>query len=204
VKDIVLLSGGVDSLVALAQAVAAGSEVACVSVDYGQRHSKELGAGERIALHYGVPREVLALHPDILSGSALTGRGAVPRGLHYADPAQAATVVPNRNMVLASLAAAVAVRRGASRVLLGAHAGDAAVYPDCRPEFVAALSAATVLACGVSVEAPLLRLTKADVVRTGRSLGAPLAMAWTCYIGGPVPCGGCGACVELAEAEGLS
>jgi 7-cyano-7-deazaguanine synthase len=111
-----------------------------------------------------------------------------------------ATVVPNRNLLFLSLAGAVAVGSGLKTVLFSAHAGDAAVYPDCRPEFVAAADRALGLACGVGVEAPFLAMTKGEIVALGRELGVPLERTWSCYLGGEEPCGRCGACVERGEA----
>lgn len=197
----VLLSGGIDSAVVLANEIAHGrTPRACVAFDYGQRHHRELGAAVEVARYYAVPLTVLRLPARLLAGSALTGAGEVPVGLHYADPGQSATVVPNRNLVFLALAAAEAVRAGASEVLFGAHAGDAAVYPDCRPEFVAAADKVFRLACGVAVRAPLLAMDKRGVVALGRRLGVPFPLTWSCYLGADEPCSKCGACVERYEA----
>jgi 7-cyano-7-deazaguanine synthase len=197
--SVLLLSGGVDSLVLLARECHAGRPPVCVSFDYGQRHVRELEAARDIAHVYHVPISVLPL--PRLGGSALTGDGEIPKGLHFADARQAATVVPNRNMVMLSVAASVATATGHDRVLFAAHAGDRAVYQDCRAEFVQALNAATLLACGVGVEAPFLSMSKREIVLLGRSLDVPFAVAWSCYEGGKSPCGKCGACVERTEAE---
>jgi 7-cyano-7-deazaguanine synthase len=141
----------------------------------------------------------------MFNGSALTDGGAVPKGLDYRDPGQAATVVPGRNLVFLSIAVAEAKRIGTDRVLFAAHAGDEAVYPDCRQGFVTALSCAASRGYGVRVEAPFLHMTKRQIVALGRSLnapyGLPFELAWSCYEGGRQPCGRCGACVERAEAE---
>jgi 7-cyano-7-deazaguanine synthase len=111
-----------------------------------------------------------------------------------------ATVVPNRNMVLLPLAAAIARSRGEHEILFAAHAGDAAIYPDCRPEFVSALSKAMELGCGAWVSAPFLNMTKRDIVQLGRQLQVPMEMTWSCYDGGDIPCQNCGACIERNEA----
>lgn len=199
--SVLLLSGGVDSLVLLAREVRAGrAPRLCVSFDYGQRHRRELEAAWQIAGVYRVPHTTLRLPPEPFTASALTGGGDVPKGLHFADPAQAATVVPNRNMTMLALAGGLAVKCGAKAVLFGAHAGDAAVYADCRAGFVAAVSEAMVLACGVRVEAPFLTMDKAAVVALGAGLGVPFALAWSCYVGGDEPCGECGACAERQGA----
>lgn len=197
---IVLLSGGADSAVLLALSLSEGRRCRALAVRYGQRHGRELASAAALARYYAVDLEEAALPDGLLSGSALTGSGRVPKGLHYADPAQAATVVPNRNGLFLSLAAAVAVRQGAAEVAFAAHAGDAAVYPDCRPDYVEAVDRATRLGCGVGVVAPFLGLTKRGVVRLGKELGVPFGMTWSCYEGGARPCGGCGACVERAES----
>lgn len=200
-SSILLLSGGLDSLVLLAREVEADRVPLCLSIDYGQRHRRELVAAREIVAAYGVRRVEIALPPAVLAGSALTGQAPIPRGLHHADPRQSATVVPGRNLVFLAVAASQAVSRGLGRVLFAAHAGDAPIYPDCRPEFVAAADATFSLGCGVAVEAPFLSMDKRAIVRLGRSLGAPLHLAWSCYVGGETPCGTCGACVERAEAE---
>jgi 7-cyano-7-deazaguanine synthase len=211
---VLLLSGGLDSLVLLARECAAGRRPLCVSFNYGQRHSHpESNAACEIARHYGT--ELVTFVLPRLSGSALTGDGGIPKGLHFEDPGQAATVVPNRNMVMLSVAASLGARARWPVVLFAAHKGDAAVYPDCRAGFVRAMNDALALSCGVRVEAPFLDMSKREVVRLGRSLGAPLELSWSCYDpqsrpwdGAPterpmvrhVPCDRCGACVERLEA----
>jgi 7-cyano-7-deazaguanine synthase len=199
-NSVLLLSGGLDSLVLLARECHAGRPPVCVSFDYGQRHRKELYAAESIAAVYRVRRMLLSVPRAAIAGSALTGGGVVPHA-HYSDPSQAATVVPNRNLVMLSLAGGVAVRLGADRVLFAAHAGDAAIYPDCRKGFVEAASGAMRLACGVGIVAPFLGLAKREIVALGRELDVPFSLAWSCYEGNGQPCGRCGACVERAEAE---
>lgn len=125
----------------------------------------------------------------------------MPRGCPANDPRQGSTVVPGRNLVLLSLAVAHASAVGARKVVFGGHLGDAAIYPDCRQEFVAAVSRAAELSVGVYVDQPFGGALKKDVVREGRLLGAPLALSWSCYEGGNTPCGECGACVARSAAE---
>jgi 7-cyano-7-deazaguanine synthase len=132
--------------------------------------------------------------------SALTDPAvAMPHGEH---PSQVATVVPNRNAVLLSVAASIAMTRNLRVVLTAVHAGDHAVYPDCRPEFVAAMASA--FDCGtdgeVGLEAPYAHLTKADIARRALELGVPIDMTWSCYAGGSEPCTQCGACIARAQA----
>lgn len=200
--SVLLLSGGLDSLVLLAQECQASRPPRCVSFDYGQRHYREIAAAVRIAEHYGVEHSILQLDSWLFAaGSALTGNGPVPQGKHYEDPAQSATVVPNRNLVMLSCAAALAAKEGHETVLFAAHVGDAAIYKDCRPAFVALADAVMRAACGVGIEAPsLLSLTKRGIVELGRNLDAPLDWAWSCYVGGEQPCQQCGACIERREA----
>jgi 7-cyano-7-deazaguanine synthase len=179
-------------------------EGATLAVDYGQRHIRELEAASGIAAHYGIPHHALDLSSwgALLKGSALTDTSrAVPDG-HYADPAMAATVVPNRNATLLMAAAGVAESLGASKVLIGVHAGDHTVYPDCRPEFIAAAVHAAHLGTGgkVTIDAPFLHHTKARIAALGASLGAPMHLSWSCYRGGARHCGSCGTCVERIEA----
>lgn len=194
--QLVLFSGGMDSTVLLVHALAQGPVPGALSVDYGQRHgTKELAAARRIAIRHGVPHFVLDLSSwgSLLTGSALTDHG-VPLPTGDEDPA--ATVVPNRNAVMLMAAAGIAETVGASVVLIAAHAGDHAVYPDCRPPFITAASRAAELGTGgkVTVDAPFINLTKADICRLGHDLLAPLHLTWSCYRGGTRHCGTCGAC----------
>lgn len=204
---VVLLSGGLDSAVLLATELAAGTAVAaCVAVDYGQRHRRELESAQAVAHHYGVPLVVVAMPTlsHLLPGGALTDPTTSVPHEHYADPQQAATVVPGRNALLLSAAVSVAAGVRANRVVTAVHAGDHAVYPDCRPEFIAAFNQVARLGTAghgdVGVEAPFADLTKRQIVQRGLALGSPLHLTWSCYEGDAVACGRCGACVERREA----
>jgi 7-cyano-7-deazaguanine synthase len=192
-KSVVLLSGGLDSAVAAALEREAGRAVSCLAFRYGQRHAeRECVAAHRIAREYGWPLEVKALGP--LGGSALTC-GCV------GDLSSSDVVVPVRNLILCSHAAAYASLVGADRVVIGSHIGDHALFPDCRPEFFAALNAVLWLdGCGVQVHAPFRGMTKAQVVAEGRRLGVPLELTWSCYVGGNEPCRECLACLEREKA----
>ena len=203
-RFIVLLSGGMDSTTALAWAATQGDVVECVSVDYGQRHRRELASAEQVAAHYGVPLRVLDLSSfaAALGGNALTDASVdVPEG-HYADESMRATVVPNRNATFLMAAAGVAAAVGADAVVTAVHAGDQPVYPDCRPEFITAADEAARLGTGgaVRVLAPFVNDSKTDVARIGADLDAPLHLSWSCYNGRDRHCGRCGTCVERAEA----
>lgn len=201
-STVVLLSGGMDST-ALASTLGPGGFHA-VSVDYGQRHgARELAAARAIAKAYEVPHVVVDLAPlrAILGGSALTSDLPVPEG-HYAEATMAATVVPNRNAILLMVAVGYAQAHDCTRVLAAMHAGDHPIYPDCRPEFVAAANHAAYLATEghVHIAAPFAGYSKADIARIGQEHGAPFALTWSCYKGGQLHCGRCGTCTERAAA----
>ena len=147
-KALVLFSGGLDSTVLAAQLRADGIETRLLSIDYGQRHAKELDRAEKIAQALGLPHRILRL-PDLgplLGGSSLTDdQVELPEG-HYAEESMKATVVPNRNMILLSLAGGHALSIGFNTIAYAAHAGDHTIYPDCRPEFADAMEKALGLA----------------------------------------------------------
>jgi 7-cyano-7-deazaguanine synthase len=201
VSSLVLLSGGMDSTTALAVTVATDEVVEALFIDYGQRHIRERESSIAVAAHYGVRWSQLDLRTFGASvDSALTSPGlGVPHG-HYTAESMAQTVVPNRNATMLAAAAGIAASRGLQQVVTAVHAGDHAVYADCRPEFITALSAATVLGCGVNIVAPFVHTTKTDIAREGAALLAPYDLTWSCYEGGDIHCGRCGTCVERAEA----
>lgn len=191
----------------LAHLLAEGREVHCLSVDYGQRHRRELEAARAICAHYGVDHrlaDLRALAP-LFGSNALTGGVKVPEG-HYEEESMKATVVPNRNMLLISVATAWAVSLRAESVAYGAHGGDHAIYPDCRPEFAEALDRAVRLADWheVRLERPFVKMDKAAIVRRGAELDVPFGLTWSCYVGGERHCGKCGTCVERKEAFRLA
>lgn len=210
-KAIVILSGGMDSTVLTYMLKGDGVELECLSVDYGQRHRRELEYAEATAARLGAPWRLADLTgiTHLLGGSALTDDIPVPDG-HYTDASMRATVVPNRNAIMLSVAVGLAVASGADAVVFGAHAGDHPIYPDCRPEFVAAfedmarLATKGYAATPLRVVAPFLEQTKADICRAGHALGVPWAATWSCYKGGELHCGTCGTCVERREAFALA
>lgn len=178
-KLVVLLSGGIDSTVLLACMLHQGHECVAVSVDYGQDHFRELAAAKEIADHYNV--EHVIIKTGVLNGHAIS---------------QNDSVVPARNLVIISLAVAVADTHYATAVAFGANNDDFNGFSDCRPEFIEALDEA-VYRSGItckSVLAPLINDTKKQVVELGKQLDAPLHLTWSCYRGGNQPCGQCGAC----------
>jgi 7-cyano-7-deazaguanine synthase len=204
-KTVALLSGGMDSATLIYTLIHDGWEVDTLSVDYGQRHVKELQAASAIAAFAGVryTRVDLSILRPLISASALTGEAAVPHG-HYAEESMRITVVPNRNMMMLAVAGAVAVSRGAQAIATAVHAGDHFIYPDCRPAFADAMRVA--LRCGtegfgdIDLMTPFIGISKTDIARRGADLGVPFALTWSCYEGKEVHCGRCGTCVERREA----
>ncbi|NUT47304.1 MAG: 7-cyano-7-deazaguanine synthase QueC [Saccharothrix sp.] len=203
---VVVLSGGMDSTTLMAHYAALRRSIVAVTVDYGQRHRREIDSARRVAEHYGAVHQVVDLSGfgALLGGSALTDSAVdVPEG-HYAEHSMRATVVPNRNAVLANVAVSIAVARRAGVVALGMHSGDHFIYPDCRPAFVEALRGLVAVANEgfptPEVQAPFMTWTKAEIAAHGVALGAPLELSWSCYKGGDVHCGVCGTCYERREA----
>lgn len=203
-RTVLIHSGGIDSTVLLGKLLAEGREVFALSVDYGQRHRREIEAAKVIADFYKIKHQVAdlrALSPLFGSNALTDAKVAVPEG-HYEEVSMKATVVPNRNMLLISVATAWAISLRASSVAYGAHGGDHAIYPDCRPAFADALDKAMRLADWheVSLERPFVGMDKAAIVKLGSNLKVPLHLTWSCYVGGAKHCGKCGTCVERKEA----
>ena len=184
-----------------------GYDLHLLSVDYGQRHAKEIGYARLCAERLGAGFEVADISSvgRLLSGSALTDDVEVPHG-HYAEETMAVTVVPNRNAIILSIAYGVAVARDAALVGCAVHAGDHYVYPDCRPAFIDAFDAMQRRAVegfgdpDLHLYAPFLNKTKTGIVELGMTLGIPYADTWSCYEGGEVHCGLCGTCGERRAA----
>lgn len=205
-RSIVVFSGGLDSTCLLAKFKDEGREVKCLSVDYGQRHRRELEQAAKICALLGVEHRVADLSnlKPLLAGSSQTDDSvAVPHG-HYAAENMKLTVVPNRNMLLIAVATAWAVSLKYDSVAYAAHAGDHAVYPDCREEFTKPLAEAMANADWhkVELERPFLLFDKAEVAKLGHLHGgdAAMALSYSCYEGGEKHCGRCGTCCERLEA----
>lgn len=203
-RTVVIHSGGLDSTVLLYHFRDRGHQVQALSVDYGQRHRKELDQARLLCEEISVPHQVADLRAvqPLLAGSALTSAEiAVPDG-HYAEDSMKATVVPNRNMILLALAMGWAVSESCDAVAFAAHGGDHTIYPDCRPPFIAAMQQAAQLCDWHSLEllAPFQTWVKSDIVRRGHHLQVPFARTWSCYKGGEIHCGTCGTCTERKEA----
>lgn len=207
-KVVAVISGGMDSAVMLYQLVREGHEVRALSVDYGQRHRRELESAAALCQAVGIGHAIADLSGlvSLLRGSSQTDASVpVPHG-HYEDASMRLTVVPNRNMLLLATAAAHAVSMGFEAVAYGAHAGDHAIYPDCRPAFVDAMTVALGLCDyrAIRLLAPFLDSTKTTIAALGATLGVPFELTWTCYEGGLTHCGLCGACTERREAFALA
>jgi 7-cyano-7-deazaguanine synthase len=205
---VIVASGGLDSTTLAYFLKSQGYRLAFLSFDYGQRHKKELGFASQTAKRLDASFTLLDLHAAgitaILGDSALTNSAvSVPHG-HYAWENMRVTVVPNRNAIMLTLAYALAISTRASVVATAVHAGDHAIYPDCRPEFISAFEQMESLACAglgdVTIQTPFLQQTKANIVATGSQLGVPFAETWSCYEGGELHCGACGTCFERREA----
>ncbi|HYF76065.1 MAG TPA: 7-cyano-7-deazaguanine synthase QueC [Symbiobacteriaceae bacterium] len=205
-KAIVLLSGGLDSTTCMGVAVHEGYEVYPISFHYNQRHSTELESARAVAEYFGVPadRHLIVDLGRTIRGSSLTGDAEVPLGRPVEDMGSdiPSTYVPSRNIIFLAHAASRAEAVGAEAIYIGVNALDYSGYPDCRPEFVAAFQ--QVLNVGtkpgvegrpVRIETPLLNLTKAEVVKLGVRVGAPLQHSYTCYSGTRPSCGVCDACL---------
>lgn len=199
---VVLVSGGLDSMISAASAKAAGYRVLALSVDYNQRHKVELAAAARVAEALGAERHiVLPIDLSAFGGSALTADIDVPKD--GVQPGIPVTYVPARNTIFLSLALGWAEAAGARDLFIGVNALDYSGYPDCRPEFIAAFEGLAEIATKAGVEgqpfkihAPLQHMTKADIVREGTRLGVDMGLSWSCY--DPTPeglhCGECDSC----------
>ena len=207
-RALVLFSGGLDSTVLATQMKKDAEETRLLSIDYGQRHAKELDHSQKVADHLGLAHKILKLPQlgQILGGSSLTDKSmTLPEG-HYAEESMKSTVVPNRNMILLALAGGHALSIGFDTIAYAAHAGDHTIYPDCRPEFADAMDTALSLADWntLSLHRPFVDMTKSDLVSLGAELDAPLHLTWSCYAGNEIHCGKCGTCVERKEAFALA
>ncbi|RLI01765.1 7-cyano-7-deazaguanine synthase QueC [Candidatus Bathyarchaeota archaeon] len=198
---VVVFSGGIDSTTLLHYVRRDYDEVYGISFYYGQRHKKELQYaifwGEELCKEHKIVN--ISFMREVANRSALMSDGSeIPKDQHYARENQRITVVPNRNMVLLSIAIAWAENLGIPCVFYGAHRNDFEVYPDCRPEFVEALSRASSLGTytQVKVLAPFVNMTKAEIVKLGLKLGVDYSLTWSCYEGGERPCLRCATCAE--------
>ena len=202
---VVLLSGGMDSATALAMTLSEGSNVIALTFDYGQRHRKEIEAAKAIAKHFRLAdHRIVAIDLTAIGGSALTDRQiAVPsqRNLDEIGKGIPVTYVPARNTIFLSYALGLAEASGAKSIVIAANSIDYSGYVDCRPEFYAAFQEVARLGTKRGVEGdiieirtPLIRMSKADIVRAGEKLDVPWALTWSCYHGRAKACGVCDSC----------
>lgn len=199
---VVLLSGGLDSATAAAQAIADGYDLIALSLHYGQRHEQELQSARKLVDYFGIQsHHVMEVNLAQWGGSALTdGAIAVPQSGTQADTIPI-TYVPGRNTIFIAIALSLAEAKGAEAVYLGINAVDYSGYPDCRPDYLAAFQHLAALSSKVGIEgrpiqlvAPLLHDSKTDIVRRAIALGVPIHLTWSCYQGGLEPCGLCDSC----------
>ncbi len=208
-EAVILLSGGLDSYTAGAIAKADGFDLYALTVRYGQRHDIEIEAARRVAHALGVVRHVeLDIDLTAFGGSSLTSGIPVPKGRALDAPGIPSTYVPARNTVFLSLALAWAETLEARDIFIGVNALDYSGYPDCRPDFIAAFERLAGLATKAGVEggrfhiqAPLVAMSKADIIRRGIELGLDYGLTHSCYDPGPAgePCGACDSCVLRAR-----
>lgn len=202
-KDsVIIVSGGMDSItllheykdrIALAITYDYGSNHGAKEIPYARLHCERLGIK-----HFVVPLDFMHQY---FKSSLLEGAEAIPEG-YYADENMKSTVVPFRNGIMLAIACGIAESNGLTRVMIANHGGDHAIYPDCRGEFIEAMSEAMKYGTyeGITIEAPYTHITKSDIARRGAQLGIDYAETWSCYKGGEVHCGKCGTCVERKEA----
>ncbi|MFZ0891236.1 MAG: 7-cyano-7-deazaguanine synthase QueC [Thermoplasmata archaeon] len=201
--SVVLLSGGMDSATCLAIATRDEPPVHALTVIYGQRHAREVSAARKLASHWKARRHVVLTIPvgRLLDSSLTDSRRSIPR-TSRAKAGIPSTYVPARNTILLALALGYAESHGLRSIYIGVNAIDYSGYPDCRPEFLRAFGNVARLGTKIGTEdgspvqirAPLVRLTKADIVRLGETMRVPWKQTWSCYRGGRRPCGQCDAC----------
>jgi 7-cyano-7-deazaguanine synthase len=206
---VLLLSGGLDSYTAGAIAKSEGFALYALTIDYGQRHRREVETARRVARALGVVRHLeLPLDLRGIGGSALTSDAAVPHDRDVSEPGIPVTYVPARNTVFLALALGWAEALGISDLIIGVNALDYSGYPDCRPEFIRAFESLAALATRAGVEgvrfhvrAPLIAMSKAEIVRRGMALGLDYSLTHSCYDPLPsgLPCGTCDSCVIRAR-----
>ena len=202
-KDaLIVVSGGMDSTTMLYEY---RDEIAlAVTFDYGANHGpKEIPLAKMHCERLGIPHIVVSLDfmKQYFSSSLLSGGEAIPEG-NYDDENMRSTVVPFRNGIMLSIACGIAESNGLKRLMIANHSGDHAIYPDCRPGFVEAMSQATQEGTydRIRIDAPYTHLTKGEIAAHGKRMGLDYSETWSCYKGGDVHCGKCGTCVERREA----
>ena len=202
--SIVLLSGGMDSVTALYHARQRGPVSVAVSFDYGSKHNaRELPMARWHCEKLGIRHEIVKLDffTTLFQSHLLQGGAEIPDG-HYAEETMKQTVIPFRNGIMLAIAAGIAENAGAGRLVIAAHAGDHAIYPDCRESFMAGMARAVKEGtyAQVEIDRPFIAMDKAGIAARGNELGIDFRHTWSCYKGGDMHCGTCGTCVERREA----
>ncbi len=203
-KTVVLCSGGMDSVTALYWATKHHEVLAVISFDYGSKHNpRELPCAAEHATRLGLRHELVSLSfmGGLIASNLLSGGGAIPDG-HYEEQTMKLTVVPFRNAIMLSIAAGFAESLGAEALVIAAHGGDHAIYPDCREEFMRAMAESMRVGtyAGIQLLRPFIAQTKAGIASLGVELGVDHTRTWSCYKGAALHCGTCGTCVERREA----
>ena len=202
-KVVLVYSGGLDSTVLLYHLIDLGYEVKCLSFDYDQRHKKEINYAYDMCKNLNIPYRCVDLTEitDLIDNSSQTGDIDVPHG-HYEQENMKLTVVPNRNMIMLSIAIGHAINIGYDKVAYGAHTAGHYIYPDCQPEFINAMREAS-SRCDekyIRIFTPFDDFDKGAIVKLGIKLKVPFEFTWTCYEGKDTACGKCGSCRERLEA----
>lgn len=202
-KDsVIILSGGMDSVTMLYDYK--DSIALAVTFNYGSKHNeREIAFARLHCERLGIKHVIIPLDfmQQYFKSSLLIGGEDIPEG-HYDDDNMKSTVVPFRNGIMLAIAAGLAESNGLKHVMLANHSGDHAIYPDCRPGFVSAMSDAIANGTydGIDISAPYTNITKTDIARRGAALGLDYSETWSCYKGGEKHCGKCGTCTERREA----
>jgi 7-cyano-7-deazaguanine synthase len=201
-SSVIIYSGGMDSSVLLYQRKA---DIAlAVSFQYGSKHNvRELESARANCMALGIEHKVVHLDfvADLFRSDLLQSGGSIPEG-HFEDEIMRSTVIPFRNGIMLSIAAGIAESADCGEVLIANHAGDHAIYPDCRAGFIDAMARAIVegtFSC-IKLSAPFTRMTKREIALEGKRIGMDFGLTYSCYKGGPIHCGKCGTCVERKEA----
>ena len=203
-KVCVLLSGGMDSVVALYEVLGQHEVVACLSFDYGSKHnSKEIPFAKLHAKRNGIAHHTIPLDfmNALFKSDLLKSGGEIPDG-HYAEQTMKQTVVPFRNGIMLAIATGYAESVEADALVIAAHSGDHAIYPDCRESFMQAMGSAMEQGTYAKIQLlrPFIGTDKAGIAKRGVELGIDFSETWSCYKGGEIHCGTCGTCVERREA----
>lgn len=205
-EAVVLLSGGLDSSTVLAMAKEKGYDIVALTFDYGQKHLRELNSARKVAKHYKI-KEHVVIPLDIgqhLQSSLTQNSLAIPEGdTRNGRPSSIPTTyVPSRNIIFLSIAASIAESRGAERIFIAVNSVDFSGYPDCTPEFLEAFQRVLIVGTKagrmgkmLKIEAPILEMSKADIVKEAMRLRVPLELTWSCYRGGVKACGRCDSCL---------